>query len=266
MVEEKIGHENNDNENEDIVKLLLDEIQYLKEDNKIKSHIIKNLTENHHENIKENLNKDLSLKKSTIRTDSTQEKQNLITEIPSSSKSVDQLPKRKSSKDKETKTPITKSKKKQNRNKKVTVIIGDSMVRDIGGWDLSNEKQHVVVKAFRGANTDNMKWHSKPTSEQKPQNVILHCGARNIQEGVKPINIANDIIAMAKLIKKESGSDITISAIVPRRSKLNNKVESVNEILEEQCTNLNMGVVRHDNNNSKYHCTHSGLPLVVKMY
>ena len=35
----------------------------------------------------------------------------------------------------------------------VTVILGDSIVKDVKGWKLSDEKHKVVVKHFRGAKT-----------------------------------------------------------------------------------------------------------------
>ena len=45
----------------------------------------------------------------------------------------------------------------------VTVILGDSVVEDLKGWELSNDKQKIVVKSFRGTKTSHMHRHAKPT-------------------------------------------------------------------------------------------------------
>ena len=41
------------------------------------------------------------------------------------------------------------------------------MVMDLKGWELSNEKQKVAVKSFRGAKTSHLHLHAKPTIDKK---------------------------------------------------------------------------------------------------
>ena len=36
----------------------------------------------------------------------------------------------------------------------VTVVLGDSVFKDLRGWELLNDKQKVVVKSFRGARNE----------------------------------------------------------------------------------------------------------------
>ena len=50
---------------------------------------------------------------------------------------------------------LHRHKKTQQHVKKhdATAILGDSMVKDLKGWELSNGKQKVVAKSFRGAKT-----------------------------------------------------------------------------------------------------------------
>ena len=55
---------------------------------------------------------------------------------------------------------------KKNKTQKklpVTVILGDSLVKDIKGWELSDEINKVVTKYFSGANTTDMKSYLLPT-------------------------------------------------------------------------------------------------------
>ena len=56
---------------------------------------------------------------------------------------------------------VTKRKRRKgntqgNENKKVVAVIGDSMLKNIQGYKLSNKDQKVVVKSFAGANTECM--------------------------------------------------------------------------------------------------------------
>ena len=68
------------------------------------------------------------------------------------------------------------------------------MVMDLKGWELSNEKQKVAVKSFRGAKTSHLHLHAKPTIDKKKKIAI-------------------------------------ISGLVPRKGYLNAKVRNVNNRL-----------------------------------
>ena len=46
------------------------------------------------------------------------------------------------------------------------------MVMDLKGWELSNDKQKVAVKSFRGAKRSHLHWHAKPTIDKKKSNYI----------------------------------------------------------------------------------------------
>ena len=50
-----------------------------------------------------------------------------------------------------------KQKTKTQRKLPVTLILGDSLVKDIKSWELSDESNNVVTKHFSGANTTDMK-------------------------------------------------------------------------------------------------------------
>ena len=100
------------------------------------------------------------------------------------------------------------------------------------GWELTHDSNKVVVKSFRGATTSQTKWHVKPTTEQNPKNIILHCGTNDINDDSDPQNIAEEIVELAKSISKDCNSNVTVSGIVPRYGKLNEKVRSVNLLLQ----------------------------------
>ena len=98
-------------------------------------------------------------------------------------------------------------------------------------WELTDESKKVVVKSFRGATTSQMKWHIKPTTEQNPKNIILHYGTNDINDDADPQNIAEGIVELAKSITKYCNSHVSVSGIVPRYGRLNEKLGSVNRLL-----------------------------------
>ena len=120
--------------------------------------------------------------------------------------------------------------KKFRKSRDGTVILGDSIIKDVKGWELTDDSNKVVVTSFRGATTSQMKWHVNPATVQNPKNIIYHCGTNDINDDSDPQNIAEEIVELAKLISKDCNSNVTVSGIVPRygymRSiyKLNEKV------------------------------------------
>ena len=58
------------------------------------------------------------------------------------------------------------------------MIFGDSMIKQIKGWELSDEENLMVVRLFPGASSEDMKY-VLPTISQKPE-TILHCGTNDL--------------------------------------------------------------------------------------
>ena len=88
--------------------------------------------------------------------------------------------------------------KKNRKSRDVTIILGDSIIKDAKTWELTDESNKVVVKSFRGATTSQMKWHLKPSTEQNPENIILHCGNNDRNDDSDPQNVAKEIAELAK--------------------------------------------------------------------
>ena len=160
--------------------------------------------------------------------------------------------------------------KKFRKSRDVTVILGDSIIKDVKGWELTDDSNKAVVKSFRGDTTSQMKWHVKQTTEQNPKNIILHCGTNDINGESDPQNIAEEIVELAKPISKDCNSNVTVSGIVPRYGKLNEKMGSVNRLLRIYFRNMDKRFVGFENiNPSKYlngsglHLYHLGTPILT---
>ena len=85
-----------------------------------------------------------------------------------------------------------------------TVILSDSMVKDIKGWKMSRSTCKVVVKHFSGAKTKDMKSYVIPTVEQKPDNIILHTGINDLKTIDTPEEITMGILNLAMTCKTDT--------------------------------------------------------------
>ena len=110
-------------------------------------------------------------------------------------------------------------------------------------------KQKVLV-SVRRAKTSHMHWHAKPTGEKKPENIIIHGSGKNSGRYYKHIRIS-----------EESGSNVIIYGLVPRKGYLNTKERNINNRLRDYCGNRMLTFLKHDNINAKTYCDISGLKL-----
>lgn len=133
------------------------------------------------------------------------------------------------------KSPSTSS--KQNQKKKVTVIVGDSILKNIQGWSLSDSNNHVVVKPFPGATITDMEDFIKPIIRKEPEDMILHIGTNDVKK-LTPRCLAEGITNLAIQIQQESpNTGITISGILPRNDNLHleGKINETNRSMEAIC-------------------------------
>ena len=159
--------------------------------------------------------------------------------------------------EKETKEQITESSRhhsdKKNdvtptdkTRKKTVVIVGDSIVRNVPNRSLNQSLKEYfsVVKSFPGATTQDMKDYIKPNIAGKPGVVILHTGTNDLKSNQNPSDIANDIFNLAKNIKN-SGTEVSISSLIPRGDRLSKKEKKVNKELQEKYTAENFAFILH---------------------
>ena len=77
----------------------------------------------------------------------------------------------------------------------------DSLVKDIKGWELSDESNKVVTKNFSGAITTDMKSYLLPTKSRNPENIFLQCSTNDLKKENCAIEISNDITKVVLLCK-----------------------------------------------------------------
>ena len=100
-----------------------------------------------------------------------------------------------------------KAKQKEERQpqqqRKTVVVAGDSIIKYVKGWELSNNKQNVAVKSFSGATSRIWKTFSDQQFEGNHDKLVIHVGTNDIRSST-PQDIADEITEVAQQFKQES--------------------------------------------------------------
>ena len=75
----------------------------------------------------------------------------------------------------------SKTEKRNEKGRSVTVVVGDSIVKKAKGWELSIKDDLFVVRSFPGAKTDDMESYIKPTLKNRPERILIHCGTNDLK-------------------------------------------------------------------------------------
>lgn len=152
-------------------------------------------------------------------------------------------------------------------NKKKTVcIVGDSIIKEIKGYEMSTRELKINIKSFHGATTTCMEHYIKPALAKYPDVTMIHCGTNDLRNGENPEEIASNIMNLADNASRQS--TVVVSAIVHRDDSLNEKALKVNEFLENSCRSKGYGFIDHPNinanhlNRSRLHLNRKGTQLL----
>ena len=118
----------------------------------------------------------------------------------------------------------------------IAIILGDSMVKGVGGHLLTGSiNRTFVVKArlFSSAKTIDMEDYTASTKRDfNPDLYILHVGTNDLSLDDTPEVILSRIIDTAKSLMTEKNK-IIISNIVPRGDKCKEKGETLSKVISE---------------------------------
>ena len=118
-------------------------------------------------------------------------------------------------------TPTEKTKKK------TVAKVGDSIVRNVTSrsFNQSLKEYFRIVKPFLGPTTQDMNDYIKPAIARNQDMVILHTGTNDLKSKQNPLDIANEIINLAKISGTEYLVEIDYLRMV-KKVKLNSKLNS----------------------------------------
>ena len=147
--------------------------------------------------------------------------------------------------------------------KDFTEIIGDSIVKDIKGFKMTeatNGEEKIKVQSYSGATVDHMNSHAIPTMKRNPKKINLHCGTNDIRSSQSPEEIAIEMLDLASAMKT-SKNTIYVSSLVQRGDQWNGKVTDVNRHLKGLCKGNNLPFIDNDNIKPFSHLNRSKLHL-----
>ena len=183
----------------------------------------------------------------------------------------------KSEKTRSHKLLASKTDNKKDHKQKTVIILGDSMIKHVNGWEISRKLQgncKVYVKHFSGAKTKCMKDYIKPSQRENSDHYILHVGTNDLCLDRSPELIAKSIIDLALTLKNES-HDVSVSNIIVRNDSdtLNKKGCEVNAVLMEMCREKNIYLIDNSKkvkpqhiNKGKLHLNQKGSRLLSDMF
>ena len=109
------------------------------------------------------------------------------------------------------------------------MVVGDSIVKKVKGWELSTKDDLFVVSSFPGTKMDYMESYINTTLKNKLERIIIHCRTNDLKNNT-PQSIADNILSLAKSNQKETNI-VLVSSILPRKDHLDKKGKEVNIIL-----------------------------------
>ena len=123
----------------------------------------------------------------------------------------------------QTSTKVVKmasEKKKDNPDKNKSFILGDSMIKQTKGWELSSKidsKHSNYVRSFSSVKARSMKDYVKPyVREQNPDHIIMHVRANGLNSENKPGGAAESIVNLVEGMVSEKRK-VVVSGIMPQK-------------------------------------------------
>ena len=133
------------------------------------------------------------------------------------------------------------------------------MVKDINGWELSDNHKKVVVKQFSGSTTDDMMTYIKPPLKCNPDRFIIHVGTNDLRSDQDHETIVRNVVDVADNSKTDTNK-ILVSSIVPQRDNLNGRVRQF-IFLKKFCMEDDFAYVNHGNIKPRQYYNYGGIHL-----
>ena len=90
------------------------------------------------------------------------------------------------------------------------------MVKDIYGWELSDNYEKIVVKQFSRSTAEDMMTYIKPPLKCNPDRFVIHVGINDLRSDQDRETIVRNVVNVANNSKTDINK-ILISSIVPPR-------------------------------------------------
>ena len=117
--------------------------------------------------------------------------------------------------------------------KKNIVVIGDSIIKNVNGRDVSRGDS-VKIRPHPGASTEDLFNHIKPVTRKIPDIVVIHTGTNDLQNNCNIVKKAKKLVSAVKEVDKDNSIKIAFSSIINREDEdFKDKIMDVNNKLKK---------------------------------
>ena len=146
--------------------------------------------------------------------------------------------------------------KMHGKYQKKVFIIGGSMMKDITGTVISRQNI-ITMRPHPTATTIDIFDYIKPELRQKPDVVIVHCGASDIPNNINTVKKIKKLAKEKEENNHENITQVVKSSIIKRYDQdYNEEIQSINDKLQRFCTSKGLSFI--DNNNIDKSCLNKG--------
>ena len=156
----------------------------------------------------------------------------------------------------------------QAKVKKNIVVIGDSLIKNVNGRDVSRGNS-VKIRPHPGTSTEDLIDHIKPAIRKNPDIVVIHNGTNDLQNNCYIVKKAKKLVSVVKEVDKDNSIKIAFSSIINREDE---DFKDVNNKLKNCCNSAGMDFVDNSKidgsclNRGKLHVNRKGTAALAKNF
>ena len=163
-----------------------------------------------------------------------------------------------------------KKNNKKTKVKKNIVVVGDSIIKNVNGRDVSRGDS-VKIRPHPWASAEDLNDHIKPAIRKNPDIVVIHTGTNDLQNNCNIVEKAKKLISAVKEVDKDNSVKIAFSSIINRGDEdFKDKTNDANSKLKNYCNSAGMGFIDNSNidgsslNRGKLHLNRKGAAALAK--
>ena len=128
------------------------------------------------------------------------------------------------------------------------MIVGDSMIKHVNGREVSRDDSVKIRCHLVGFTTDDIIDYVRPTARKKPDMIIIHTGANDIQNKVNTLQKVRKVIITIKEIEVNNEVQIAFSgAIHCDDQDFEEEIKEINRKLDNSCKGKEIKFINNNN-------------------
>ena len=133
-------------------------------------------------------------------------------------------------------------------SKKEIMIVGDSMIKHVNGREVSRDDSVKIRFHLVGVTTGDIIDYVRPTARRKPDMIIIHTGANDIQNKANTLQKVRKVIITIKEIEVNNEVQIAFSGAIHRDDQdFEEEIKEINRKLDNSCKGKEIKFINNNN-------------------